>query len=114
MGKDTIKEIKLVGNKEEIIEKTMSRFYPMSEEEQKILTYVLICSYIECLEGMENTTGKTKEHWYYQKETYDFILRLFTKPAKELTEIGVLSPREFTFRQAQKEIDELNRKVGKA
>ena len=101
-------------NNEEIIFKTLDNFESMSVEEQKMLLFILITSYIECLDGMKNTKSGSKEyeHWYYQKETYDFIMRLFVKPSKALTDNGVPSPKEFVLREARKQFDELNsRKV---
>lgn len=108
--------MKVVGNEEEIITKALSKFYSMSEEEQRLLQFVLIKSYFECLEGMKNSKkgSKEHEHWYYQKETYQFILSLFTLPPKELTENGVLSPRDIIFRQAQKDYDLMFGKAGQA
>lgn len=95
----------IIKNKEEIISATMDQFYEMSVEEQKLLVYVLITSYIECLEGIKNSKNEEeKSHWLYQKETYDFILRLFTKPAKELEKQGY-NPRKFLFNQAKKDYD---------
>ena len=97
----------VIKNKEEIITKTMDQFYEMSNEEQKLLLFVLITSYIECLEGIKNSKNEEeKSHWFYQKETYDFILRLFTKPPKELQKQGY-NPREFIFKQAKKDYDKL-------
>lgn len=98
-----------IKNKEEIIEKTLEKFYPMTEEEQKTLLFVLITSYLECLEGMKNNKSGSKEyeHWYYQKETYDFIMRLFVIPPKELTDNGVQTPRDYTFIYAKKKYEDL-------
>lgn len=108
--------MKVIGNEEEIITKTLSKFYSMSEEEQRLLQFVLIKSYLECLEGMKNNKKESKEydHCYYQKETYQFILSMFTLPPKELTENGVLSPRDFIFREAQKDYDLMFGKAGQA
>lgn len=101
--------MEIIKNKEEIIEKTLEKFYPMNEEEQKTLLFVLITSYLECLEGMKNNKTGTQiyEKWLNQKETYDFIMRLFVKPPKELTANGVQTPRDYTFAYAKKQYESL-------
>lgn len=104
------KEITVIGNKEEIIIATMKKFMPMNESEQQLFLFVLISSYLECMEGIKNSKNKQqKDHWFYQKETYDFILRMFTKPPKELEEQGY-NAKAFILNQAKKEYDKLFKK----
>ena len=103
-------EKQFIKNKDEIITTTLNRFVPMSVEEQKIFLFVLISSYLECMEKEKNATDNNiKAQWFCQKETYDFILRMFVSPPKELAEQGY-DAKKFVLDQAKKDFEKIFKK----
>ena len=101
---------KEIANREEIISKALDNFRPMTEEEQKLLTFIAITSYVECLEGMENAPNlKIKENWYKQASTYELFLSFFVKPM-----VKEIDAKEFLLKQAQREYEKMFGKEVKA
>ena len=101
---------KEIANKEEIISKALDNFRPMTEEEQKLLTFIAITSYVECLEGMENAPNlKIKENWYKQASTYQFFISFFVEPV-----IKEVDTKEMLLKQARKEYEEMLKREVKA
>ena len=107
MAQKTPKEI---ANKEEIISKALDNFRPMTEEEQKLLTFIAITSYVECLEGMENAPNlQIKESWYKQANTYQMFLSVFVEPV-----IKEVDSKDFLLKQARKDYEKMFGKEVKA
>ena len=82
----------------------------MTEEEQKLLTFIAITSYVECLEGMENAPNlQIKESWHKQATTYQMFLSVFVEPI-----VKEIDSKDFLLNQARKEYEKMFGKEVKA
>ena len=101
---------KEIANREEIISKALDNFRPMTEEEQKLLTFIAITSYVECLEGMENAPNlRIKDGWRKQASTYQMFLSIFVEPAVKMADT-----KDLLLKQARKEYEKMFGKEVKA
>ena len=100
--------------KQEIIEDILSRFSPLTEEEQKLVLYMALLSYFECVEGI-NKSKKTndKKLWHHQKETYLLFIDILTKN-EELVSAGIPDTREFLLKSLKKDYNEYLNELKKA
>lgn len=97
--------------KSEFIEELFSRFKPMNEEEQLRAFKVLVLNYIHYADTLK------KQNDDFTRGAFtdcDFMIKLFTKPNKELEEVGFNRFFEKLLDNASKEFDEKIKKGGKA
>lgn len=100
---------------EELKEKMVSAFKPMTEEEQKLFHFMLVECFFECA-GFVAKAEKDDDFRVakVQYDTYSFLLNMFEEPAEELRKIGY-DNRHVLKTHIQKKFDEYVKKTfGKA